>query len=145
MVATKTIEPSVTFNASPHDVYEALMDSEKHSRFSGAKADISREVGGAFTAYDGALSGTILELVPDEKIVQTWRGSDDGWAPGHYSTATFSLEAIDGGTRLTFVQTGVPEQSLEQISQGWQTFYCPKRLLNGPEYTGGRALSRSKH
>ena len=126
MVATKTIEQSVTFNASPHDVYEALMDSEKHSQFTGAKASISREVGGSFTAYDGMLSGTILELVPDAKIVQTWRGSDDGWVPGHYSTATFSLEALNGGTRLTFTQTGVPEQSYEQISQGWQTFYWPK-------------------
>ncbi len=126
MVATKTIEQTVTFNASPHDVYEALMDSEKHSQFTRAKASISREVGGAFTAYDGALSGTILELVPDTKIVQSWRGSDDGWVPGHYSTATFSLEAIDGGTRLTFVQTGVPQQSVEQINQGWQTYYWPK-------------------
>ena len=126
MVATKTIQQSVTFNASPHDVYEALMDSEKHSQFTGAKASVRREVGGAFTAYDGALSGTILELVPDAKIVQSWRGSDDGWVAGHYSTATFSLEAIDGGTQLTFVQTGVPEQSVEQISQGWQTYYWPK-------------------
>ena len=126
MVVTKTIEQSVTFNASPHDVYEALMDSEKHSQFTGAKASISREVGGSFTAYDGALSGTILELVPDAKIVQSWRGSDEGWVPGHYSTATFSLEAIDGGTRLTFVQTGVPEQSVEQINQGWQEYYWAK-------------------
>ena len=126
MVVTKTIEQTVTFNASPHDVYEALMGSEKHSEFTGAKASISREVGGSFTAYDGALSGAILELVPDAKIVQSWRRSDDGWVPGHYSTATFSLEAVDAGTRLTFVQTGVPEESVEQIKQGWQTYYWPK-------------------
>ena len=126
MIATKTIEQSVTFDAAPHDVYEALMDSEKHSQFTGAKASINRVVGGEFTAYDGALSGTILELVPDCKIVQSWRGSDEGWVPGHYSTATFSLAALDGGTRLTFMQTGVPEQSFEQISQGWQTYYWPK-------------------
>lgn len=126
MVATKTIEQSVTFNASPHDVYEALMDSEKHSQFTGAPASISREVGGSFTAYDGALSGVILELVPDAKIVQSWRGSDGGWEPGHYSTATLTLEAIDGGTRLTLVQTGVPEESFEGINEGWQTYYWPK-------------------
>ena len=125
-VATKTIEQTVDINASPHDVYEAYMDSEKHTEFTGAKASVSPEIGGEFSAYDGALRGTILELVPDAKIVQTWRGSDDGWVPGHFSTATFSLEAIDGGTRLTFVQTGVPEKSFEQISQGWQTFYWPK-------------------
>ena len=126
MVATKTIEQTATFNASPHDVYELLMDSEKHSQFTGAKATISREVGGSFTAYDGQLSGTILELVPDAKIVKAWRGSDEGWVPGHYSTATFSLEEIEGGTRLNFVQTGVPEQSFDSINQGWQTYYWPK-------------------
>ena len=64
--------------------------------------------------------------MPDAKIVQSWRGSDDGWVPGHYSTATVSLEAIDGGTRLTFVQTGIPEQSFEQISQGWEDYYWTK-------------------
>ena len=126
MVSTKTVEQTVTFNASPHDVYEALMDSDKHTQFTGAKATISREIGGSFTAYDGALSGTILELVPDAKIVQSWRGSDEGWVAGHFSTATFTLEAIDGGTRLTFQQTGVPEASFEQNSQGWQTYYWPK-------------------
>ena len=67
MVNTKTVEQSVTIKATPHDVYEALMDSEKHSRFPGAKAVISRDVGGSFTAYDGALSRTLLELAPDER------------------------------------------------------------------------------
>lgn len=126
MVNTKTIEQTVTIKASPHEVYEALMDSEKHSQFTEAPANISREVGGPFTAYDGALSGTTLELIPDSKIVQSWRGSDDGWTPGHYSEVTFALEEVHGKTRLTFVQTGVPEQSYDDISQGWQTYYWPK-------------------
>ena len=89
MVTSNTIEHTVTFRASPHDVYEALMDSDKHSQFTGAKASISRDVGGAFTAYDGALIGTNFELVADTKIAQTWRTSDEGWSPGQYSTTTF--------------------------------------------------------
>jgi activator of HSP90 ATPase len=126
MVNTKTIEQTVTIKASPHDIYEALMDSEKHSRFTGAPANISREIGGSFTAYDGALSGTTLELVPDAKIVQSWRGSDEGWTPGHYSEVTFTFEESHGETKLNFVRTGVPEASYEDISQGWQTYYWPK-------------------
>ena len=126
MVTTKTIEQTATFKASPHDVYELLMDSEKHTKFTGAKAIISRDIGGAFTAYDGALSGTILELAPDSKIVKSWRGSGDGWVEGHFSTATFTLEAVGNETRLTFVQTGVPEGEHESISNGWQTYYWPK-------------------
>ena len=126
MVTSKTIEHTVTFKASPHDLYEALMDSDKHSQFTGADASISRDVGGQFAAYDGALFGTNSRLVPDKKIVQAWRTSDEGWSPGHYSTATFSLEEIDGGTRLTFVQTGVPEPAFKDINEGWQTYYWSK-------------------
>ena len=126
---TKTIEQTVTFNASTHDVYEALLDSDKHSRFTGAKATISRDVGGSFTAYDGYISGTNLELIPDTKIVQSWRGNDDGWPPGHHSTATFTLDNVDTGTRLTFVQSGVPEEAFDGINQGWQEHYWSKMKI----------------
>jgi activator of HSP90 ATPase len=118
---TVTIRQSAKFKASPHEVYEALMDSRKHSKFTDAKAGISRRIGGKFTAYDGYIEGVNLELVPDEKIVQSWRGSD--WPEGHYSKATFTMRQVEGGTRLTFTQTGVPENQYESISQGWRDYY----------------------
>jgi len=118
---TKTIRQSVTFKASPQEVYEALMDSKKHARFTGAGASISREVGGRFTAYGGSLEGENLELVPDAKIVQSWRSDD--WPEGHYSRAAFSLAKVEGGTRLTFTQAGVPEEFYEDVKQGWIDYY----------------------
>ena len=124
MVSTRNIEQTVTFKARPHVVYEMLMDSAEHARFTGAEASISREVGGAFTAYGGALTGTNIELAPDAKIVQSWRASD--WPEGHYSTVTYLLEEADGGTRLTFTQTGVPEHSYDDINQGWRDHYWSK-------------------
>ncbi len=120
-MADKTIKQSVTIKASPHDVYEALMDSKKHAKFTGGKASISREVGGKFTAFDGYSEGVNLELVPDKKIVQSWRAED--WPEGHYSKATFALKEVPGGTELTFTQTGVPEEFMNDIAQGWQDYY----------------------
>jgi len=117
----KTIRQSITFEAIPHEVYEALMDSRKHARFTGAKASISHKVGGRFTAYDGYIEGVNLNLVPDKKIVQSWRGSD--WPKGHYSKATFSLKKVKNGTHLTFTQSGVPDQYYNDISQGWRDYY----------------------
>jgi len=117
----KTIRQSTTFKATPHEVYEALMDSRKHARFTGAKARISHKVGGRFTAYDGYIEGVNLNLVPDKKIVQSWRGSD--WPKDHYSKATFSLKKIKNGTHLTFTQSGVPNQYYNDISQGWRDYY----------------------
>ncbi len=118
---TKTIRQTVTFKAGPHDVYEALMDSDKHSQFTGDKASISREIGGKFSAFDGYSEGVNLELVPDKKIVQKWRASD--WLEGHYSKVTFALEEAGDRTRLTFTQTGVPEEEYEDVSQGWRDYY----------------------
>ena len=121
---TKTIRQSVTFKASPHDVYEALMDSKRHSKFTGAKANISREVSGKINAYGGYIKGVNVKLAPDKKIVQKWRGSD--WLDKHYSTATFELKKSGKGTKLTFVQTGVPEEQYDSISDGWAEHYWNK-------------------
>jgi activator of HSP90 ATPase len=118
---TKTIKQSVTIKASPHDVYEALMDSKKHAKFTGGKASISRKVGGKFTAFDDYCEGINLELVPDKKIVQSWRAND--WPEGHYSKATFALNKTQGGTNLTFTQTSVPEDQYDAVSQGWREYY----------------------
>ena len=117
----KTIRQSATFKASPHEVYEALMDSRKHSKFTANQATISRKVGGKFSAYGDSLSGTNLELVPDKKIVQAWRAND--WPAGHHSKATFTLTPVKGGTRLTFYQSGVPAEHYSGIKQGWIEFY----------------------
>lgn len=118
---TKTIRQSVAFKASPHDVYEALMDPDKHAQFTGGAADISREIGGRFTAFDGYSEGVNIELIQDKKIVQTWRASD--WLEDHYSQVTLLLKKLEDGTRLTFTQTGVPEDQYEDISQGWWNYY----------------------
>ncbi|MBI2934109.1 MAG: SRPBCC domain-containing protein [Chloroflexi bacterium] len=119
---TKTIRQSVTIKASPHEVYEALMDSRKHSKITGSVARISRQAGGRFSVWDGGLEGVNLELVPDRKIVQSWRTSE--WPQGHYSTVTFSFRELgDGRTRLTLRHTGVPEDDYENVKQGWRDFY----------------------
>jgi activator of HSP90 ATPase len=118
---TKTIRQSITFKVSSHRIFEALMDSRKHTRFTGAKARISRKVAGKFTAYDGYIEGVNLNLIPNKRIVQSWRGSD--WPEGHYSRATFSLKKVKNGTRLTFTQSGVPVQYYHDISQGWRDYY----------------------
>ncbi len=120
---TKSIKQSVFFNATPHDVFEALMDSKKHSKFTGSKAKIGRKAGENFSAYDGSLNGKNLAVIPDKKIVQEWRCEEDTWPEGHYSKATFSLKAEKNGTKLNFIQTGVPEAAVKSISQGWVDYY----------------------
>jgi activator of HSP90 ATPase len=118
---TKTIYQTVSIKATPHEVYETLMDSKKHAELVGAEARINKKVGSKFSIYGGEIEGVNLELVPDTKIVQSWRYSD--WPEGHYSKATFLLEESKGGTKLTFTQTEVPEELYEDVAQGWKDYY----------------------
>ncbi len=114
---SKIIQQTVIFNVSPHDVYEALMDSATHAAFSGSAASISREVGGEFSAYDGYITGKNLELVPDRKIVQSWRAVD--WPEGHFSQVTFQFTPVPEGTQLDFTHTGIPEGEEAAFEEGW--------------------------
>jgi activator of HSP90 ATPase len=114
---SKPIQQTVTFKASPHDVYEALMDSKKHAAFTGSKAKIIRAVGGSIMAYDNYITGKNVELVPDRKIVQDWRAVD--WPEGCFSRVVFEFTAIPEGTRLDFIHTDVPEGTEEEFTQGW--------------------------
>ena len=114
---SRIIKQTVTFKASPHEVYEALMDSKKHAAFTGGKAKISRAIGGNTAAYDNYIAGKNTELVPDKKIVQDWRAVD--WPEGYFSHITFEFTAVPEGTQLDFTHSDLPDGTEEEFTQGW--------------------------
>jgi activator of HSP90 ATPase len=114
---SEVIKQTVIFKATPHEVYEALMDSKKHAALTGGQAKISREVGGSYTAYDDYIAGKNIELVPDKKIVQDWRAVD--WPEGYYSRINFEFTAVPEGTRMDFTHTDLPEGTEQEFTQGW--------------------------
>jgi uncharacterized protein YndB with AHSA1/START domain len=125
---TTTIRQTIVFNATPNDVYEMMMDSKKHQSLSGESADISREVGGRFSAWTNHLTGFNLVLRPGEKIVQAWRADD--WWPEHYSIATFEIRKVEAGTELKFTQVGVPPHRFDGHTRGWiETYWRPMQDL----------------
>lgn len=116
------IRQTVTFNARPNVIFEALMDSRKHSAFTGAPAKISRKVGGAFTAYKGGLTGVNLDIVKNKSIVQAWRAKM--WPKGAWSIVTYRLAAAPGGkTKLSFSHTGIQGGGARAVTNGWKSFY----------------------
>ncbi len=119
---TKNIEQIIFIRATPAQVYEALMDSRKHSQFTGATAKIGARPGTTFTCYDNYIKGVTLDLKPRQRIVQAWRSRT--WPDGHYSIVTFALAKASGGhTRLHFTQTGVPADDAAEKRRGWRTHY----------------------
>ncbi len=123
MIKKKSIEQEIVIKSTPHEIYEIFMDAKKHSKLTESKAKVSREIGGSFSIYEGALSGKNVELIRDKKIVQTWRGDGENWPKGHYSTITLVFEPDDKGTLIKFTHVDIPEASYESVKEGWDMYY----------------------
>ncbi len=71
---SESIHEELDFKASPQRIYETLLDSKQVSALSGgAPTEIHRELGGAFSCFDGHIVERIVELMPNRRIVQAWR------------------------------------------------------------------------
>jgi activator of HSP90 ATPase len=109
------------FKATPQRIYEALLDSKQFAAFSGEPAEIHREVGGAFTMFDGKIVGRIIELVPNQRIVQAWRPAN--WEPGVYTLVKFELKDLGPQTKVVLDHTGFPEGNFDHFEDGWRMHY----------------------
>jgi activator of HSP90 ATPase len=120
----RTIRQQVTVKGTtPHELYETIMDSRRHTKLTGDKAKMSRKVGAKFTAGGGWISGLNVELVKDKLIVQAWRGNDDDWPAGYYSAVRFRFTKVPGGARLDFLHSGIPAAAYDMIRDGWLEYY----------------------
>jgi activator of HSP90 ATPase len=119
--------------ALPQVVYDAWMSSDGHTAMTGAEASVDPRPGGAFTAWDGYITGRTVALEPGRRIVQAWRTSE--FAASHPdSEIEVSLEPADGGTRLTLHHRNVPDGQFGYEHGGWQeSYFDPMK-----EYFSGR-------
>jgi uncharacterized protein YndB with AHSA1/START domain len=113
---------SAIIPASPQEIYDAWLDSLVHSEMTRSEAIMSDEIGGEVSAWGGYITGRNLELVPGERIVQSWRTTE--FADEHEdSIITVMLEDVDGGTLLTLVHSNVPQGQTSYEEGGWQEYY----------------------
>jgi len=113
---------SAVIPVAPADIYKAWLSTKGHAAMTGNPAKVNGKVGGKFSAWDGYIFGSTLELEADRRIVQAWRTSefpDD--APD--SRLEILLEETSGGTKITLTHTDMPEDQVESYRQGWEDFY----------------------
>ncbi|MEZ0447875.1 SRPBCC family protein [Cellulomonas sp. ICMP 17802] len=119
-IAHATFVVERTFDAPIDRVWDAFAVPEQHAQWFGAEENFNQteasedfRVGGQ-AVQDGQWHGgptsryvaTYTDIVERERIVSTY----DMWVDGaHLSTSltTTELEAVDGGTRVTFTEQGV--------------------------------------
>lgn len=114
------IEQSYIISAPLERVWQALTDPVLISQWSQAPATYNAEAGAPYSLWGGDIAGTIVEVVPGERLVQTWK-------PGNWtvedSVVTFLLTPADGGTRVDLVHENVQDWDYDATNEGWDVYY----------------------
>jgi len=148
-MTTGTVTLHRVLTAPPERVYRAFLDPDAMAKwlpphgFTGRVLEMNAQVGGIYrmqftnlsSGHTHAFGGKYLELVPNERIVNT-DVFDDPNLPGQMIT-TISLKAVSVGTELTAVQSGIPAMiPIEACYLGWQQSLQLLALLVEPEIPG---------
>lgn len=148
-MSTGTVRFHRILKAPPERVYRAFLDPDAMTKFlsphgfTGRVLEMDARVGGVYrmqftnfsSGHTHAFGGKYLELVPNEKIVNTDL-FDDPNLPGQMIT-TISLKAVSCGTELTAVQEGIPAAiPVEMCYLGWQETLALLAQLVEPEIPG---------
>jgi uncharacterized protein YndB with AHSA1/START domain len=118
----KTITMAIHLPCGAAKLYRMYMDAKLHGAFTGAPVKISARAGAAFEAFGGAISGTILQVVPNRLIVQSWRST-------HFlrrdldSTLVLTFWPAPEGGRIELTQVNVAEGDFAGVSEGWYKYY----------------------
>jgi len=117
-----SLHQEIDYKASPQRIYEVILSSKDFASFSGYPADIDPKVGGAFSMFGGLVVGRNVELIPNQRIVQAWRLSQE-FSEGVYSLVKFELKPEGSGTRIILDHTGFPEGHFDHLDTGWHSHY----------------------
>jgi activator of HSP90 ATPase len=117
-----SFELTCVFPVSASYLYDAWLDSEKHSMFTGGMAAIEAKIDSYFTAWDGYITGKIITMEPAKRILQHWRTTE---FPGDAENSLLDLTFEDKGDNclLTLRHSKIPEGQGSKYEEGWNSHY----------------------
>ena len=122
-IMPRTLQQSVVLPAAAERLYEMYLDPVAHGQFTEAPVVISGQSGSPFRAFDGKLSGTMLQTVPKRLIVQAWRSLH--WRPDDLDSTlilSFWPETESTG-RIELIHVNIVDHDFEGVTQGWERHY----------------------
>lgn len=112
----------VHFPVPARDLYALYMDARRHSEAIGSAVTLAPKVGGAYSSWDGYITGKTLALEPGKTIIQTWRSSD---FKEDEADSILILQFRDEGGKgiLDMTHTGLPAHQEKSVAKGWEEYY----------------------
>jgi activator of HSP90 ATPase len=122
MAMRNIIRQSVVLPASAEKLFEMFINPLTHQAITGAAVEIGDKRGAKFKAFDGALTGMILEVIKPRLIVQSWRSTNFMTEDLDSTLILFFTSEGDEG-RIDLIHLDVPDQDYDGVNQGWEKYY----------------------
>ena len=117
------IQQSIILPASRETLFEMYVTADQHSAFTGSPVKIGAESGATFSAFDGALSGTMLVTIKPTLVVQSWR-STNFTENDRDSTLILQFKSLgENKGQIDLVHVDVPSQDYDGVTNGWEKYY----------------------
>ena len=128
------IRQTVVLPAQPDRLFAMYLDPSIHQAIIGAPVAISSESGSKFDAFEGELTGTMLEVIEPRLIIQSWRSSAFKTRDPDSTLILNFTQARDKG-RIDLIHLDVPDHDYEGVTKGWKLYYWDPWLdyLEGKE------------
>ena len=135
------------FPHTPETLWKTLTSAELIGRWLMKPTGFAAVEGTRFTfqttpggQWDGVIHCQVLEVLPNRKLVYAWKGgheSNVGYGAPLDTVVTFTLEAVEAGTRVRLVHSGfvLPrnEIAFNGMSGGWAKVVQTINTISGEE------------
>jgi uncharacterized protein YndB with AHSA1/START domain len=133
MAETLEIVVDELFPHTPEMMWKTLVTPEIIGRWFMVPMGFEAKVGNRFTyqttpagEWDGVIHCEVLEVVPNERLVYSWKGghpSNKDYGSRLETLVTWTISKADGGTRLRLVHSGFQPSrnafAFSKMSEGW--------------------------
>src|ERR1035437_10912958 len=116
----------VVVDASPATIFQFLIDPELHVKWLGTEAAHGPRPGGVYRVLVGGKHssvGKFVEVLPDEKVVFTFRLDEpDHPIPAGSTEVEITLIPDGDKTRVRLVHRGLPADAVSDHTGGWDNY-----------------------
>lgn len=116
------IRQTIVLPAPAETLFEMYLDPSMHSAIIGAPVEIGSKSGSNFQAFDGELTGMILDVIKPRLIIKSWRSSTFKTEDPD-STLILSYTPQEDEGRIDLIHLDVPDHDVDGVTQGWEKYY----------------------